>query len=115
MKIVRKDYNKPNRCPSWSGAGMSQYSWESKVLGEDLCHGGSSGYYADGMRIGYTLAGWNFHRCDECDVLTLPYVLRWVDPDYWWGVKFKFGWRCQMFLRHNKFGKMIRKVFVKNA
>ena len=26
---------------------------------------------------------WWFHRCDTCDVITLPFVLRWLGPSTW--------------------------------
>lgn len=26
---------------------------------------------------------WRFNRCDTCDVLVLPYMVRFLDPRYW--------------------------------
>lgn len=30
---------------------------------------------------------WRYNRCDTCDVLALPYVVRLVDWRYWWSWK----------------------------
>lgn len=79
-RIVRKDYDKPNRCPAWSGPGMNfTYPWEKSLPG---CRNGSSGYYLDGAERGYARAGWRVHRCRECGTRTWPYALRWLDPFY---------------------------------
>lgn len=87
--IVRKNYDKPNRCPAWSGAGMhTQYPWERNL---PHCESGNSGYYLDGIVRGYGRADWAIHRCAECGVHTWPYVLRWLDPLYLLGRL--TGWR----------------------
>lgn len=67
MRVMRKNYDKPNRCPSWSGP-----AWKGETRTE--CEGGSTGYYLDNCNE------WNFHRCKKCGVWTLPFSTRWVDP-----------------------------------
>lgn len=102
MRFVRKDYNKSNRCPAWSGSGIHEYGWEKKLNEQVDCRGGSSGHYKDLSRFHkntdgtsgwkpssrlWNPADWNFHRCEECGTITLPYVARFIDPEYWLHVK----------------------------
>lgn len=81
MRAVRKDYDKPNRCPGWSGSGIREYPWERS---KPFCDGGPSGYYADDCN------NWRVHQCGTCGLRTLPYVTRYIDPDWyrvtplWW-------------------------------
>lgn len=86
MKLVRKDYNKSNRCPGWSGSGIRQYPWEAKQNNAMNCPSGKSGHYDDMSRID-DWSNWNFHKCDDCGTVTLPYVLRVIDPEYWYSIK----------------------------
>lgn len=85
MRLVRKNYDKANRCPGWSGSGFSEYPWETKQNATVDCTNGNSGYYDDSYRLN-NWADWNFHMCDECGTLTLPRVLRYIDPEYWYSL-----------------------------
>ena len=116
-RLVRKDYNKANRCPAWSGPGLNfTYPWERDL---PACRDGSSGIYAEASGIydahpGYLdwdredprrktverrlrRVDWHFHQCLECGTRTLPLAFRFFDPGWWW---FKTGrriaWRIQL-------------------
>ena len=87
MRISRLDYDKPHRCPRRTGPAF-RYSRET------YCETGFirdiyNGFYPRTWR-------WRFARCDSCDVVTLPYVTRWLDPTwvwYWLGcVPGKLSW-----------------------
>ena len=69
MRAVRKDYDKPNRCPGWSGSGIREYPWER---GKPYCDSGSSGYYADDCNQRH------FHQCGTCGLRTLPFAAAFV-------------------------------------
>jgi hypothetical protein len=62
-----------HRCPGWAGGGMRY----AKV---DRC---DNGRLRDPKRE-HIYEGrswrWRFNRCDTCDVLVLPYMIRYVDP-----------------------------------
>jgi hypothetical protein len=77
MRLSRPCYDKMHRCPGWAGGGMRY----AKV---DRC---ADGRLHDPKRE-HIYEGrwwrWRFNRCDTCDVLVLPYVIRYVDPR-WWG------------------------------
>jgi hypothetical protein len=78
MRISRPDYDKAHRCPGWSGGGMTRYATVRR------CDGG----YLHGDI--YAGRWWRFrmNRCDTCDLLVLPYVVRYLDWRTWflrWG------------------------------
>lgn len=86
MRLSRPCYDKPWRCPGWAGGGM-------RYAKRDRCEGGR-------------MLGWNhgeqrwphlwFHRCNTCDVVTLPFALRWVISVDWWGVVTRrAAWRLE--------------------
>lgn len=118
MYLRRHCYDKPHRCPGRAGGG-----WRYPYLTErpgwwDDEHDGpwerdtrtrrthwwqrkhrcDTGHlyalaYPDPWRL------WRWHRCNECDVLTLPIVVRYLDPswyrhayrfhrssDWWWAL-----------------------------
>lgn len=85
MSLVRKNYDKPNRCPGWSGSGILEYPWETKQNSKVTCEGASSGYYNDHSVSG-VYANFNFHKCTECGTVTLPIVLEYIDPEYWYSI-----------------------------
>lgn len=116
--LVRKDYNKPNRCPAWSGAGMSlTYPPEGRLPD---CPDGNSGFYAayralDDRFPGFTdgeaataaearayrserrRIGWQFHQCAACGTRTMPLNFRRFDPDWWWFKTLHWPlWRLQL-------------------
>lgn len=68
MRLSRGCYDKRHRCPGWAGGGM-------KYAEKNLCDDGR-------LVINYDarLWRWRFHRCDSCDVLVLPDILRWISP-----------------------------------
>lgn len=85
MRFSRPCYDKPWRCPGWAGGG-ERYA---KV---DRCE--------DGRMLGWdgehAHPQWRFHRCDTCDVVTWPYVTRWLDWRHW-------RWYIQGWLREWRF------------
>ena len=70
--ISRPNYDKPWRCPIWSGPGLLNAAHPRK------CDGGSTASQWD-----KPLASWRFHRCPKCGCIILPYVIRHVDPQWW--------------------------------
>jgi hypothetical protein len=76
-RISRPCYNKSHRCPGWAGGGIHR----AKV---DRC---PSGGYINAY--GERAWKWRFHTCQICDVLVLPYMVRWIDPAYIWHWKIK--------------------------
>ena len=95
MRAVRKDYDKPNRCPGWSGAGFREYPWERD---KPHCDSGSSGYYTDDCNI------WHVHQCSVCGLRTLPFATAFVDPDWYLRVKLpRLWWRIRSWLVYSKY------------
>jgi hypothetical protein len=74
-KLSRGCYDKYRRCPGWAGGG-----W--KLAETRLCHGDNGGY----LNVDYNASWWKWkiHRCDNCDVIVLPYMFRWTSPRSWW-------------------------------
>lgn len=116
--LVRKDYDKPNRCPAWSSSGITFTYPRERRLPE--CRNGSSGYYAAHRVLDERFPGfyddeeateaekrlyrrevkrinWRFHVCAECGTRTMPLNFRYFDPDWWW-FKTLFWplWRVQL-------------------
>ena len=80
VRVSRPCYDKPWRCPGWAGGGM-RYARRSR------CNGGHMrGWQPDDGAH----PAWRFHRCDTCDVLTWPYITRWLD----W--RWLAGWASMM-------------------
>ena len=71
MKIMRSNYDKPWRCPGWSGP-----AFRSRDRG---CPSGSGAQMF--LRYGRA-APWKFWRCPECGTLVLPAGWCWFDPTY---------------------------------
>lgn len=73
MRISRPCYDKPHRCPGRAGGG---WKW-AKVT---RCEGGflNTDLYEKKF---YKL---RFNRCNKCDVLVLPYAIRYIDPYNWY-------------------------------
>lgn len=79
--VRRHNYDKPWRCPGWSGGGLS-----TPRPSRDICNGGSfAPHWGKGC-------GWHFHACPECGTVAIPHVTRWLDPTYYWYIKFR-DWR----------------------
>lgn len=68
MRISRPCYDKYYRCPGWAGGG-------TRYAKKDRCDGG----HLDYKIMDKAIWKWRFNRCDRCDVVTLPYVVRYVD------------------------------------
>lgn len=76
MRISRPCYDKMHRCPGWAGGGM-QYALEYHC---------NNGHLYDPKRENIYEGfwwQWRFNRCDSCDVLVLPYVVRFLDWRWW--------------------------------
>lgn len=78
MKIFECDYNKPHRCPGWSGSGWIVNTKRSTCDGETpegvrrwRWHPEESGYGP--------LWNWRIRRTNCCDAVVLPHVLRWLN------------------------------------
>lgn len=71
IRISRPCYDKPHRCPGWAGGGMRRAR-------TDRCEGGS-------LRGLYERRAWRWRttRCPTCDVLVLPYAVRFLDWRWW--------------------------------
>jgi hypothetical protein len=83
MYLRRHCYDKPWRCPGWSGGG-----W--RYTDDTRCESGHLDIF-DGNRF----PSWRFSRCNRCDVRAIPYVTRWLDWTY-------VGWRLMRFAGHLK-------------
>lgn len=93
--VLLPDFNKPHRCPGWSGPGF--------VTGEKYdtgCPGGHIHVYGVADEHGvYPYVWdlpWRFGLCDECGVRTFPYALRWLNWRWLhhvliWKNKIRFG------------------------
>lgn len=73
MRIYRHNYDKPHRCPGWSGPALKGSS------DKERCPGGSFAAWMYDMPAWR----WRFIRCRECDCLVLPHVTRDLDPTWW--------------------------------
>lgn len=73
MRISRPCYDKAHRCPGWAGGGM-RYAEVQRCAG---------GHVGGGRLYDRPLWRFRFHRCDVCDVVVLPYVVRYVDVTYY--------------------------------
>jgi len=73
VRLSRPCYDKMHRCPGWAGGGLRSAKVDHCDDGRLV--GGREGTLYEGMfwRL-------RFNRCDTCDVLVLPYVVRYVDP-----------------------------------
>ena len=91
MRVSRPCYDKPHRCPGWAGGGWKY----SKV---DLCENGSirtsSGGYPGEHR-------WSFGRCKKCDVITWPYMIRFIDPTNY-TMKLRLWWDRRIYSKHGR-------------
>ena len=68
VKIRRSNYDKPWRCPDWSGP-----AWKSR---DGSCPGGMLPWQE------HRLPEWRFFRCADCGTVVLPNVLKWLDPSW---------------------------------
>lgn len=71
-KYSRPCYDKYHRCPGWAGGG-----WK---YGENhMCDNGR-------INVDYEDRWWKWktHRCRVCDVVVLPYMVRYTSPRQWW-------------------------------
>ena len=76
MRLSRPCYDKMHRCPGWAGGGL-RFAKKSRCDDGRLARKGvPEGIYAG--------VWWRFrfNRCDTCDVLVLPYAVRWLDPSW---------------------------------
>ena len=75
-KIMRVNYDKPHRCPTWSGPG-----WKG---GKGECESGSfSRVFYEEEYYQNKKPEWRFHTCESCGVVVLPEVLKNLDPTWW--------------------------------
>jgi len=84
MRLSRPCYDKIWRCPGWAGGG-NKYA-----KNEDRCDSGSIRIGPDPDRSWSSVPFWKWRvwKCNTCDVVIWPYVIRYVDPSNWWyGIK----------------------------
>jgi hypothetical protein len=86
-KFSRPCYDKYHRCPGWAGGG-----W--KFGKHKLCDGGR-------VNVNYEDRWWTWriHRCDMCDVIVLPYMVRYTSPrEWWWEIRHfrSRSWFCRI-------------------
>lgn len=102
MYLRRHDYNKPHRCPGWSGGGwrgtyddIEPNDWDEDSLGPFKDHGSRRRHWwqaKDRCNSGHIWTRdledpWmalRFGRCTTCDVRTIPLITQWVDPTWLW-------------------------------
>ena len=74
MAVMRANYDKPWRCPAWSGPAL-----RGPRKNAPACDGGSLAQTLTGERL------WQYrsHRCPLCGTLVLPSILVWVDFESW--------------------------------
>ena len=80
--ISRPCYDKHRRCPGWAGGG-----WKGAKYTFCREKDGYSGY----LDIDYESKWWKWktHKCSNCGVTVLPYMVRWTSPySYWLSVRF---------------------------
>lgn len=72
MRISRPCYDKPHRCPGWTGGG-------ERYARVNRCPAGGR------IPIDYERRGWQlrFHRCPDCRVIVLPWLVCWTSPSWW--------------------------------
>lgn len=70
MRISRPCYDKYRRCPGWAGPGF-------KYAKVEHCDNGFI-TFRDSPRW-----KWLIHRCPKCQIIVLPYYIRWADPTWY--------------------------------
>jgi hypothetical protein len=73
--ISRPCYDKHHRCPGWAGGGM-------KFAKKKFCYTGGS--LARVINYDDPWWRWKTHKCPECGVVVLPYMIRYTSPREWW-------------------------------
>jgi hypothetical protein len=79
MRISLPDFDKPYRCPGWSGAG-----W--KYNDEDWCNGtaGHTRRWSNWVHKLHPRISLNLiRRTHCCGTIVLPLWTRWFDPETW--------------------------------
>jgi hypothetical protein len=103
MRLSRPCYNKAHRCPGWAGGG-----WKTAKI--DRCENGSIRTrgmriaYEDGRRVVYgehpREGGWRFGHCTDCDVVTWPYWIRFIDPTNY-AMEIRLWWQNRQWERQH--------------
>ena len=103
MRISFPNFDKYNRCPTWSGSRMNS----EKTKYEGLCDGGSiialNPKYIKGDFKNLGHWKWKFHQCSKCGVWVLPYVSEYIFPSSvvrYWSNRFD-NWKVKMYYRSN--------------
>jgi hypothetical protein len=77
VRVSRCCYDKMHRCPGWAGPGL-RYPKVDRCVDGRLRRDG----VMDDIYTGFWWR-WRFNRCDTCDLVVLPYGVRYVDPTWW--------------------------------
>lgn len=100
MRLSRPCYDKPHRCPGWAGGGThsakeyrcSNGSIRTRVT--DPTPISADEFSIWGQQYLYPgVAKWHPGYCNKCDVVTVPYALRWLDWQYVLNWRIKDWWR----------------------
>lgn len=82
MRLSRPCYDKYHRCPGWAGGGN-----HFPKTDKHKCDGYVNWSWVpdDSEDGGHRpkLFKWRFNKCNKCDVIVLPYMIRKVDPTNW--------------------------------
>lgn len=97
MRVMRRNYDKPHRCPGWSGPA---FKWKH-IRGVDEFACAYLGPRGEPDAKGRAANGpdpWNSYglvRCPGCNTWVLPYWMRWLDVSYLvWKIRRRFkDWR----------------------
>jgi hypothetical protein len=85
FRISRPCWDKPHRCPGWAGGG-------NRFAKVQTCDNGRISTkprmikIADFEPFETDHPGsnpWRMGKCNTCNVITIPWALRHVDPRYW--------------------------------
>ncbi len=77
--FTRLNYDKVRRCPGWSGPGWIGPKNDERCPGAMLWYDAPKNWQ------------WRFHACPECQIVTIPFVTRWLDYTWW-----DFIFRCRI-------------------
>ena len=90
MRIARCDYDKPHRCPGWSGTGWTYNK-------RDFCDGGSPRWAKEEDAYRGSSLMWEFkvRKTVCCGTYVLPHFLVWFEPHtYAWKARV-LSWRIR--------------------
>ena len=88
-RLSRPCYDKAHRCPGWAGGGMKYAKTTRCADGRIEVAVVEPPVSVDGVSYGEPSLGhpgthpWRPGRCNTCNVITIPFALRRLDPTWW--------------------------------